>query len=140
MNADFTKIKKLFFDRKKVETAAERRIRRALSRFGAFVRQAAKSSIPSRKGISAPGSPPSSHTGTLRNAIYFHYDPATRSVVIGPIAMGKGGTGALALEVGGHIKVPGLRGGRSLHYEPRPFMMPAFMAELPKVPPQFRGA
>jgi hypothetical protein len=138
VNADFAKVKKLFFD-KSVEKAADRKTRAVLAKFGAFVRRAAKSSIRKRKAISAPGSPPSSHVGTLRDAILFSYDPGNRSVVIGPVAMGKGGFGAKALEEGGDVSIRGLRGGRSLHIQARPFMKPAFMQELPKVPAEFRG-
>lgn len=139
MNADFAKVKKLFFDRGAVLSAAEKKSRAVLSRFGAFVRRRARSSIRQRKAISEPGSPPSSHKGTLREAILFAYDAARRSVVIGPVAMGKGGTGARALEEGGDVSVAGLRDGRALHFRPRPFMRPAFVAELPKVPGEFRG-
>jgi hypothetical protein len=58
-----------------------------LSKFGAYVRTAAKSSIRKRKRASAPGSPPSSHTGLLKRFIYFGYDTAARSVVIGPVPL-----------------------------------------------------
>ena len=76
--------KSWFFDRLKVQRAVGDATRRVLSKFGAFVRTAARHSIRKRKAVSQPGNPPSSHTGLLRNRIYFAYDPARQSVVIGP--------------------------------------------------------
>jgi hypothetical protein len=76
--------KSWFFDRPKVQRAVGDATRRVLSKFGAFVRTAARHSIRKRKAVSQPGNPPSSHTGLLRNRIYFAYDPARQSVVIGP--------------------------------------------------------
>ncbi|RPI59140.1 MAG: hypothetical protein EHM48_09340 [Planctomycetaceae bacterium] len=86
-----------------------------LSRQGAFVRRAAKSLIRKRKKASEPGSPPSSHTGLLREFIYFAYEPFTQSVIIGPVKTnqvffdGDGepvtGTVPEVLEYGGSIRV-----------------------------------
>lgn len=79
--------KGMFFDSPKVLRAADRATRRVLSRFGAFVRRAAKSSIRKRKRVSAPGQPPSSHTDLLKKFIWFGYDANHQSVVIGPVAL-----------------------------------------------------
>lgn len=76
--------KGMFFDRKAVVDAVDRATRSVLSKFGAFVRRSAKSSIRQRKRSSTPGDPPSSHTGILKRFIYFGYDRFRRSVVIGP--------------------------------------------------------
>lgn len=133
------KMKALFFDRDRVLKAADRMTRKALSKGGAFIRRRARSSIRKRKGVSNPGSPPSSHTGRLRNAILFAYDPARKSVVIGPHQAGKSGRGAAVLEQGGSQVVVGLRKGRPLSYRARPFMGPALDAEKPKLAAQFKG-
>lgn len=137
--AELAQIKRLFFDRKKVVNAADRAKRQALSKFGAFVRQRAKTSMRTKKGVSPVGSPPFAHTKRLRNAIFFAYDPSSGSVVIGPVQAGKSGDGARVLEEGGTLSVPGVRGGRALRYRPRPYMKPAFDAELPKAAAQFKG-
>ena len=79
-------IKNTFFDSKPVLDAVDKATRKVFSKFGAFVRTRAKSSIRPRKAPSAPGSPPSSHTGILKRFIYFGYDANTHSVVIGPAA------------------------------------------------------
>ncbi|MBQ4195902.1 MAG: hypothetical protein II622_07305 [Thermoguttaceae bacterium] len=75
----------VFFDEKSVRRALDAKTRKALSRFGAFVRTRAKSSIRKRKSVSKPGNPPSSHTGKLKKYIYFGYDRAKKSVVIGAL-------------------------------------------------------
>jgi hypothetical protein len=82
-------LKKLFFDSPRVVGAVDDATRRVLSRFGAYVRRTAQCSIRTRKGASAPGEPPHSHSGHLRKFISFWYDPAARSVVIGPEKLNK---------------------------------------------------
>ena len=61
--------KQMFFDRAKVKNAVDKGVRKVLSKFGAFVRRTARSSIRKRKRVSAPGEPPSrgeNTTGTSR--------------------------------------------------------------------------
>lgn len=130
--------KDIFFDRDKVARAVDRALRRTLSRFGAFVRTRSRSSIRTRKKVSEPGSPPSSHTGLLKRFIYFGYEPTTKTVVIGPALLNgtrsnAGLTQPETLERGGAVTVAGPRGRpRTATYRPRPFMMPAFEAERSK--------
>jgi len=131
--------KQMFFDRKAVSGAVDRATRKVLSRFGAFVRTGARHSIRKRKRVSAPGEPPSSHTGLLRNFILFGYDRGRRSVVIGPQRLNqKVGDAPHALEHGGtSTVVEGLRGKRKkrrIRIAARPFMGPAFEREKPKLP------
>lgn len=139
MGFNLVAVKKTFFDKAAVLSKVDPAKARALSRFGAFVRQRARSSIRTRKGISPPGSPPYSHVGTLKKSILFGYDQKADTVVIGPLPAGRGGIGALALERGGRVSRPGLRGGRALNYRARPFMRPAFEAELPKAAALLKG-
>jgi len=134
-----------FFDRKVVRSAADRTARRVLSKFGAFVRRAAKSSIRKRKRTSAPGEPPSSHTGLLRRFIFFGYDRGRRSVVIGPMRLNqKVGDAPAALEHGGvSTVVEGLRGRRRkrrVGIRARPYMGPAFEQERPKLAAMWRDS
>lgn len=131
--------KRFFFDRKAVESAVDRGTKRALSKFGAFVRQRSRTSIRKRKAVSEPGKPPSSHEGSLRKLILFAFDPANKSVVIGPTAFGKGEAPSL-LEYGGTTSRRTRDGVQTLRYRPRPFMGPAFKAELPKAPRLFKDA
>ena len=132
-------VKKLFFDSKVVTDSVDRATRKVLSKFGAFVRRSAKSSIRKRNAASAPGSPPRSHAGHLKRLIYFSYDPGRQSVVIGPTPFNTsvgiapplleyGGTGTVTRRIWGTTKkLPAT-------YRARPFMTPAFEREKPKLP------
>lgn len=94
--------KALFFDRAAVTGAVDKATRKVLSRFGAFVRRRARSSIRKRKKVSQPGQPPSGRTGLLKRLLFFAFEPRRQSVVIGPAALNGGyGDGAEMLEHGG---------------------------------------
>ena len=101
-------MKECFFDRPKVVAAMDAATRAVLTQFGAYVRTDARHSMPYRLKRSAPGQPPSSHKGTLRDNIFFAFDPAAHSVVIGPVPLGKG-TAPGVLEHGGWAQVKSLR-------------------------------
>lgn len=76
-----------FFDRPAVIRAVGRARAAVLSKFGAFVRRSARSSIRpgGKKGIvSKPGEPPRSHEGSLRRFLNFAWDPRSQSLVVGP--------------------------------------------------------
>ncbi len=133
-----------FFDRKSVINAVDRATRGVLSKFGAFVRRRAKSSIRKRKRTSEPGAPPSSHTGLLKDFIYFGYDPARRSVVIGPALLNStvDANALPALEYGGNAVVedPRTSAKRNAAIAARPFMTPAFEAEKPGLPAMWKDS
>src|SRR5690606_12960105 len=136
----FNQAKALFFDRPQVQNAVGRAERRVLSKFGAFVRRGARSSIRKRKTISEPGKPPSSHTGLLRQTIFFVYEPNRSSVVIGPIELNRGTEAPRLLEHGGQVvRKEGSKRVR-MTYRPRPFMGPAYERELPKLPALWRDS
>jgi len=135
----------MFFDTGRVNRPAGKAARRNLSKAGAFVRTAARSSIRKRKAISAPGQPPSSHTGLLRKFIFFGYDAARKSVVVGPMRLNqKVGAAPEALEHGGRSTVVSGRRGKSrsartrggvrerIRIAARPFMGPAMQKEATK--------
>ena len=134
-----------FFDRRAVTSRMDRATRRVLSRFGAFVRRRAKSSIRKRKRPSDPGKPPSSHTKLLKRLIFFAYDPMRQSVVAGPVGLNqKVGDAPAALEYGGRTRVyAGRRRRRKLRtvkIRARPYMRPAFAGELPGLPAMWRDS
>ena len=149
-------LKASFFDSKNVRKKMDPKKRRFLSKFGAFVRRTAKSSIkPGGKSgkTSDPGEAPRTQTKKgLRSSIYFYADRRRENVIIGPILIAgrKGGAEALqTLEEGGSTMVEELilkkgkaagskfvresylRTGRKVRsrIEARPFMLPAFKAE-----------
>ena len=129
-----------FFDREKVKRSVNAGTRRVLSKFGAFVRQRAKTSIRKKKGISPPGSPPYSHTGLLRKFILFAYDPQRRSVVIGPTLIKEGSRVPRLLEYGGNVVIEDRGRKRLARYRPRPYMRPAFAAEMSQLPALWRNS
>lgn len=153
-------VKKAFFDTRAVKNAVDPAARKALSKFGAYVRTRARTSIKYKAGTSAPGQPPHAHrsrgyvrkkkskkTGAvtarpaspLRELIYFAYDPARKSVVVGPTLGGSKSGAPQSLEEGGGATVTD--GGRRVHVRvrPRPFMGPAFRVELDKVGGDWRN-
>ena len=132
--------KGMFFDRNKVTGVVNRAERRVLSRFGAFVRTGARSSIRKRKRVSSPGSPPSSHTGLLKRTIFFVYDPKKSNVIIGPVLLGKGTNAPELLEHGGAATRRRRKRRVRATYRPRPFMGPAFEREKPKLPQMWRDS
>ena len=141
---DFKAAKEGFFDREKVMASMDKATIAALSKFGAFTRQRAKSSIRKRKKSSKPGQAPSSHVGLLKNLIFFSYDASSRSVVIGPTLINKPTGAPATLEYGGDTEIEGhqfrTRGGkrvfektrRQVTIAPRPYMNPAFEIEKTK--------
>ena len=133
---DFKTVRKYFFDRNTIRRKVDTRTRKVLSKFGSFVRRSARHSIRPSKRTSPPGRPPFSHSGKLRRNIFFVYDPNRRSVVIGPVIFPKKSGRALpALEYGGRSDT---EDGSIVRIRPRPFMGPAFQANLPVVPSLWR--
>jgi len=143
------RIKDMFFNAKAVTGAVDRATRRVLSRFGAFVRTTAQHSIRKRKTVSRPGQPPSSHVGTLRRLIFFGYDPAKKSVVIGPTPFGDGKAPELLEQQ--HVSGTTMRTRITVKqrgkvqtvwaaFKSRPFMGPALEQEKPKLPDGWRNS
>lgn len=137
--------REMFFDRRAVESAMDRRTLRALSKFGAFVRTRAKRSMRKRKKSSPAGEPPSAHEGGIRRNIFFAYDRNAQSVVIGPTLYNSGrqrnvemvgATTVPELHEEGGIAYRRRRGGQRVitRYDERPFMGPAFEAEEENLP------
>lgn len=159
-------IKGLFFDKPAVTNSVDKATRKVLSKFGAFVRRRARTSMRKKKGNSPPGSPPYVQTGLLKQFLFFAYDPEKKSVVIGPALLnGTKQKGTLErLEYGGTVAGNGRvayltnqvgrdSAGRftssgvtrvvlngTIVYRPRPFMRPAFDAELPGLPAMWRDS
>jgi len=136
-------IKDLFFDRAKVRGAVNRAKRAVLSKAGAFIRQTARNLIRRRKGTAPPGAPPHSHEGSLRRLIYFGYDPASDSVVVGPVGF-RNSPAPHALEFGGKTEVKSRRRGKVVRtrvtIEQRAFMGPALEKERPSLPKRWANS
>jgi len=136
-------MKALFFDKPAVLRAVDKAKRAVLSKAGAFVRTTAKHSIRTKKGSAPPGQPPHSHEGSLRRLIYFGYDPATDSVVVGPVGFKRTGAPHL-LEFGGKTEIQRRRLGKVVRTRvtiaQRAFMGPALEKERPELPKRWAGS
>lgn len=156
-----------FFDRPAVMKTMDTATRLVFTKFGAFVRHGAQSSmartpvtgkgarrysvrtrIKNMAGKSSPGEPPFVHRGLIVKHLLFEYDWIRKSVIIGPeLLRGRRTPDALhALEYGGRSvvknfhKKSGSYTFRSVYIRARPFMHPAFEAELPKLPGMWADA
>ncbi len=159
-----------FFDSKKIMRSVGRATRKILSKMGAYIRTRARSSIKSRKGVSAAGHPPFSHKSQkikafdkwliargrepegkssqpegIRQILFAYTEKAgAASVVIG--AMGRPGRAPELLEYGGTAKrtPPPPDGGPRItvraRYRPRPFMGPAMLKEQQRFVQMWRDA
>ena len=152
----FDQFRSNFFDRAKVKNAVNRAERRALSNFGARVRTraissvlrhparkgfGAKSRVSNRQGVSPPGTPPFAHVGYLPKFTFFAYEPETHGVVIGPARLNgvrADATALRTLEEGGTETITRKGMQRQAQYRARPWMLPAFEAELATAGPEFR--
>ena len=155
----FNTAKGNFFDRQKVENAVERASMQALSRAGAFIRTAARSSLKYGRKPSPPGYPPTVHktlarvktsrkgerktqsVSPLRDFLFFSYDRSSRSVVVGPVLLnGVGGSKTLsALEYGGSSVIANNGKQVTVTIRPRPFMRPALASALRDLADKWRG-
>lgn len=93
----------VFFDDKAILRAVDKGTRKALSKWGAYVRSDARRSLrkaTKKKPASRPGEPPRIHTGELKRFLFFAYDLGTKSVVVGPQRLAKIGSAPEALEYG----------------------------------------
>jgi len=140
------RIKDMFFDRHVVMAAVDNAKRKVLSKAGAFIRTAAKTSIRKRKGSAPPGAPPYSHEGSLRRLILFGYDKPNDSVGVGPVGFKKS-EAPNVLEYGGDAVVLRRLGGRGgkltsqkVKIAPRPYMAPALEKERPNLPLLWRNS
>ncbi|HYH63268.1 MAG TPA: hypothetical protein VD866_01075 [Urbifossiella sp.] len=140
--------KSFFFTTTTVKNQLDRTTRRVLSKLGAHTRRRAKSSLKYKDGPSAPGKPPHVHKSAgftkpgskkkgkkpqpaspLRELTYFAYDPADKSVVIGPAIGGPRSGAPETVEEGGTARID----GHTVTIRPRPWVLPAFKVELKAV-------
>lgn len=129
----------MFFDRANVQKHVKDCTKSVLSKAGAFARRTMKGLIRSAKKSADPGDPPKSHTGRLKDLIYFGYDEQSQSVVIGPaLFKSQNPTVPQLLNEGGVTKH--WRTGKPARYRAFPFVEPTMEIEEPKIPNLFRDA
>jgi hypothetical protein len=132
MQLTFKQAKEFFLDRMKVLEAVEKGRVDSLRRVGGFVRKAARRLMRKSRRLreselspaqlalweaggrkredlpfksSEPGEAPRVRKGTLKKGILFAYDPATQSVVAGPVKFDIQGDAPATLEYGGSAEV-----------------------------------
>jgi len=141
---DIASFKKSFFDVKAVADKIDPAVKRALSKIGAYTRRRDKSSLKYLDGPAAKGKPPHVHrrkrftrkkttkgvasqqaASPLRELIFFGYDDATKSVVIGPATYSskQGPAGSLPAKI----------------EEQHPHLGPAFAIERTRAADEFKG-
>jgi len=114
---------------RRIETAAEAATRRYLFKAAGYLGTVARQSIRRSGRPAAPGRPPHTQTGRLKNAIRFYVDRARQLALIGPTVDVVGIAGA-EHEHGGRR--------RAEDFPPRPFMGPALQKTRPKLPELYR--
>ena len=80
---------------------------------------------------SQPGTPPYTHTGALRDAIYYGYDVQSRAMLVGP-------SRDRISDIGELHEFGGFRHGD--RYPARPFMRPAMDVVRPQLPEMWRNS
>jgi hypothetical protein len=111
MALDINTKTRVFLDREAVAKAVGKENAKTLGRMGAFVRRTQRQSMRRRMKPSAPGTPPSAHSGPkfprgplLKKFIFSEFDLTTNSVVIGPTKLGRSDAPSKQ-EHGGSIRI-----------------------------------
>ncbi len=89
-----------------------------------------------KQAASKPGKPPKTIVGTIKKQLLYGYDPATESVVIGPILFAPTSGAPETLEFGGSVQI----GPRHVSIAKRPYMGPAREKVQPQVAGFFRDS
>ena len=113
------------FDESRILVAVKSGNITALRRAGAYIRKSAQNKVTQSSNASAPGSPPNTRRGLLKQSLLFGVEKQRQSVVVGP-AEKFIGTAMSAHEFGGTY--------RRRRYPKRPLMGPTLQATLPKLP------
>ncbi len=112
------------FDPAAVRNAVRRGAVRSLRQAGAYVRKAARHAVRKSDSASAPGTPPHTRRGLLRNSLLFGVEKRRLAVVIGP-AYSFVGISMTAHEFGGQY--------RERRYPKRALMGPTLQKTAPQI-------
>lgn len=141
--------KRSFFDREKVVREIDRYTLKSLRHAGGYLRRVARNSIKKGKpgAVSSPGDPPRSHTGLLKDKIFFVAvkEAAQRPrVIVGPVKLNTPTNAPNILEYGGTTTIvrrdPKTKEvtRRKVRIEARPYMGPALEKAKSQIPSLFR--
>ena len=112
------------FDPAAVRNAVRRGAVRSLRQAGAYVRKAARHAVRKSDSASAPGTPPHTRRGLLKNSLLFGVEKSRMAVVIGP-AHSFIGIAMTAHEFGGKF--------RRRKYPKRALMGPTLQKTAPQI-------
>jgi len=125
------------FDRPHVRRALEWTRYYYLRHMGGYIRKVARSRMTHAAGPSTAPESPHRHGDLLYEQIFYGYDPASRSLVVGPALIDRlqeypGVTIPELLERGGTVLKEDRKSGRrrTIHFEERPYMRVALEAAL----------
>lgn len=129
----------------KVASEAKKGEATSLRHAGAIIRKAAQDSlIPGNGKSSKPGMPPHSQSGKLRKSILFDGDD--KSVVVGPAKRSDAFYGQMHEYGGTYVVGQKSRGrksrgrkGQTVTFPKRPYMLPALLNNLERLPVCFKG-
>lgn len=119
------------FDERRILVCVKGANNMALRRAGAYIRKAARNRVSTSDKASAPGSPPHTRQGLLKNSLLFAVEKRSQAAVIGPAeklidtVMG-------AHEFGGKY--------RKRRYPKRPLMGPTLLKTAPKLPAMWENS
>ena len=128
------------FSETAITVPLENEIPRRLGYAGGLVRKIARQLIRPRPGISAPGTPPHSHHGLLRDSIFYQVDG--HSVTIGAAEFSSQLSYSVPdiLEFGGVVEREGSHGKRiRQRFAARPYMRPALERAIDRYPDLFEN-
>lgn len=78
---------------------------------------------------SKPGEPPRTIRGDIKKFLFFAFDAASKTVLVGPALLNSPTGAPHTLEYGGTAQI----GDRTITIKPRPYMAPAVATALPKL-------
>lgn len=144
--------KDFFFDRQAVISAVDKASRKVFAQSGALVRKTARRSM-KKVGPNAPpapaGSAPRSRKGLLKRFIFYVFDPASKTVIVGPALLPRCRRNVTVPQVHEHggttwtvvRKIRWEKGRRKIikrkarvTYPRRPYMEPALEKVRPQLP------
>jgi len=144
-------LKKLFFDKKRVQRAVDKVKRIVLSASADAIRDTARSSMPPQPGLAPPGRPPRMESRWLRYSVRAAWDRSSQTALAGPIRVGGAGASAerllmRVLEYGGRyvlgkraMRRRKLKKEKVVIVKAKPYMGPALAKERPKLPRRWAG-
>lgn len=145
MSLVILEIRQNFLDHDSVLKAMDRAHRKGLNRLGGYIRKTAKNSIKRKNTTSHPGNPPHARqdASPLKTLLFYTYDRSTKSVLVGPAALGAAHAPP-ALEYGGPTMVRRRRPGggyqiKRVQVRARPFMGPAEVQTRQRIPDVYKG-